>query len=128
MAIYLVDTSILIDFLNEKAGRKHLLLDLVRQGHMLASCPVTLAEIYSGMHPKDAAPTEALLSRLRFYNITPEISCHAGRLRYDRARKGQILSLADVLIASTALHYSLTLITANTKHFPMPGLLLHPLK
>jgi hypothetical protein len=36
--------------------------------------------------------------------------------------------ITDTLIAATALHYGLTLITNNQKDFPMPELKLHPLK
>jgi len=35
--------------------------------------------------------------------------------------------VADTIIAATALHYGLTLITENKKDFPMPELQLHPL-
>lgn len=125
MASFLVDTSVLIDVLNNKGQRQHSLQDLVRQGHMLASCAITIAEVYSGMHPEEVQLTQALLSRLRYYEITPEVSQRAGRLKYDWARKGHTLSLADVLIAATALHYGLTLITDNLKHFPMPELTVH---
>jgi predicted nucleic acid-binding protein len=125
VASFLVDTSVLIDVLNAKGGRGGNLQDLVRQGHMLASCAVTVAEIYAGMHPEESQQTQALLSRLRFYDITPDVSQKAGRLKYDWARKGHSLSLADVLIAATALHYGLTLITDNVRHFPMPEISLH---
>jgi predicted nucleic acid-binding protein len=127
VAGFLVDTSVLIDVLNGKRGRGESLLDLVRQGHMLASCAVTVAEVYAGMHPTEAEQTEALLSRLRYYEITPEVSRRAGRLRYDWARKGQTLSLADALIAATALQYGLVLITDNARHYPMPELAVHGL-
>jgi predicted nucleic acid-binding protein len=30
--------------------------------------------------------------------------------------------MADVLIAGTALHHQMTLITDHPKHFPMPGI------
>ena len=53
------------------------------------------------------------------------MSQRAGRIKYEWARKGHSLSLADVLIAATALHYGLTLITDNVKHFPMPELSVH---
>lgn len=54
MASFLVDTSVLIDVLNNKGQRQRSLQDLVRQGHMLASCAITAAEVYSGMHPEEA--------------------------------------------------------------------------
>jgi len=122
VAEFLVDTSVLIDALNGKRHRSEALQDLVRQGHGLGSCAVTVAEIFAGMHPSEAGATEVLLSRLRYHETTPEVARIAGRLKYEWARKGQNLSLADVLIAGTALHHQLTLITDNPKHIPMPGI------
>ena len=127
MAEFLVDTSVLIDALNGKRHRSEALRDLVTQGHGLGSCAVTVAEIFAGMHPSEAGATEVLLSRLRYHETPPEVARIAGRLNYEWARKGQSLSLADVLIAGTALHYRLTLITDNPKHFPMPELSMHTL-
>ena len=66
-----------------------------------------------------------MLARLRYYEITPEVAQKAGRLKYDWARKGHSLSLADVIIAATSLHHGLTLITDNLKHFPMPELSIY---
>ena len=125
MASFLLDTSVLIDVLNDKGGRTRGLQDLVRQGHMLASCAVTVAEVYAGMHPGESEQTGVLLAGLRYYEITPEVAQKAGRLKYDWARKGHSLSLADVIISATALQYGLTLITDNLKHFPMPELSIH---
>lgn len=127
VADFLVDTSVLIDALNGKRRRSEALQDLLQQGHMLASCAITVAEVYAGMHPSEAKPTNALLSGLRYYDMTDEVARIAGRFKYDWARKGQILSLADVLIAATAFHYHLTLITDNAGHFPMPEITLHNL-
>ena len=84
-----------------------------------------VVQVYAGMHPSEAKATDALLSRLRYYETPPELARIAGRLQYDWRRKGHTLSLADVLIAATALHYGLTLLTDNAKHFPMPQLTLH---
>ena len=127
MAAFLVDTSVLIDALNGKRDRSEGLRDLVRQGHMLASCAVTVAEVYAGMHPSEAKATDALLSHLQYYETSTEVARIAGRFKYDWQRKGHALSLADVLIAATALYYGLTLITDNVKHFPMPELSMHSL-
>ncbi|MGH9770125.1 MAG: type II toxin-antitoxin system VapC family toxin [Candidatus Acidiferrales bacterium] len=125
MKVFLPDTNILVDALNGKRGRQLLLSELVLKGHALACCSVTVAEVYSGMRPHEAARTEQLLSSLVWYEITRAVARRAGRLRFDWARQGATLSLADTLIAATALEHGLTLITDNRKHFPMPELLLH---
>ncbi len=51
----------------------------------------------------------------------------AGLLKRDYGKKGQTLNLGDVLIAATALHNSLTLLTDNVKDFPMKELSLYPI-
>ena len=51
MAIYLVDTSVIIDALNQKRGRWQLLGSLVKAGDTLAVSVVTVMEIYAGMRP-----------------------------------------------------------------------------
>ena len=127
VATFLVDTSVLVDHLNDKRGRTSQLVRLLTQGHGLASCPVTVAEVYAGMRPDEAHTTDLLLGSLEFYETTWEVARSAGRLKYDWALKGVALSIADTLIAATAIHYELPLITDNRKHFPMPELVLHEL-
>jgi predicted nucleic acid-binding protein len=48
-------------------------------------------------------------------------------LKNEWARRGQTLSVPDVLIAATALAHRLVLMTDNRKDFPMPELVLYPL-
>lgn len=127
MAIFLPDTNVLVDAFNDKRGRKELLSGLVIEGHRLACCAVTIAEIYSGMRSHEARATEQFLSTLQWYETSPSVARLAGRLRFDWAREGVTLALPDTLIAAVALEHNLTLITGNRKHFPMPDLRLHPL-
>ncbi len=127
MITYLPDTNVLVDALNHKRGCREWLRDLVLQGHRLACCAITLAEVYSGMLPHEAAGTDAFLSAFVWYGNSRGTARRAGRLRFEYARQGITLSLADTLIAATALEHALTLITHNQKHFPMPELSLYPL-
>ena len=126
MTVFLPDTNILVDALNGKRERRDLLRELILSGNSLACCSVTVAEVYSGMRPHEAARTDELVLSLDWYDITRAISRHAGRLRFEWARQGITLSLADTLLAATALEHGLTLITGNRKHFPMPELSVHP--
>ena len=127
MTVFLPDTSVLIDTLKRNPKRTKLLRALLSQGHSLASCAITVGEIYSGMHPSEAGLTAEFLSTLIWVDTTAAVARKAGTLRYEWARKGITLALPDTIIAATALHYGLTLITDNKKVFPMPGLALHPL-
>ncbi len=125
MATYLPDTNVLIDALNGKRGRKEFLRRLVWEGHQLACCAITVAEVYSGMQPHEAKATDQFLSTLDWYDIPRSLTERAGRLRFEWLRKGVTLAMLDILIAATAVEYNLTLITDDRKHFPMPELKLY---
>jgi predicted nucleic acid-binding protein len=127
MAIYLLDTNIIIDAINDKKNRNLGLLGLAEQGHTLACCPINVAEVYAGLRPKEEPRTAALLRSLLFYPITFPIAELAGRLKRDYSRKGKTLSIPDAMVAAVALHHHLTLITDNTKDFPMKDLAFHSL-
>lgn len=127
MATYLLDTTVIIDALNEKKGRNRSLIALAEEGHTLACCPVNVTEIYAGLRPKEEEKTAALLHTLRMFPITFSAAELAGRLKRRYADKGTSLSIPDVTIAAVAIHYHLTLITDNRKDFPMPELTLQAL-
>jgi tRNA(fMet)-specific endonuclease VapC len=127
MATILLDTSVIFDHLNGRFGRTAYLDDLLKQGHMLACCPVNFIEVYSGLRPGEEEITKDFLYSLEFYPVTQEIATQAGLLRRDWRQKGQTLSYTDVTIAAVAVANGLALLTDNRKHFPMPELNLFPL-
>lgn len=128
MATYFLDTSIIIDALNNKRGRRGLLLDLLKQGHLLACCAINVAEVYAGLRPKEEKTTEEFLRSLEYYHITWPVARLAGLLRRDHAKKGVSLSIADTTIAAVAIAHDLSLLTDNVKDFPMKDLTLYPLR
>jgi len=127
MAIFLLDTTVIIDAINGKRGINQLLDDLLAQRNLLACCPINVTEVYAGMRPHEAQVTEAFLRSLKFYEVTWEIARQAGELKNAWAKKGQTIALPDITIAAVALANSLTVVTGNPKDFPMPELQLHPL-
>ena len=95
MATYFLDTSVIIDALNNKRGRRDLLLDLLRQGHLLACCAINVAEVFAGLRPKEEKTTEEFLRSLEYYHITWPVARLAGLLKRDRGKKGIMVSIAD---------------------------------
>ena len=128
MAVYLLDTSIIIDVLNQKRNWSQFLLEMAdQQGHTLACCPINVAEVYAGMRPMEEQRTRALLQSLQLFPITFPVAQLAGLLKRDHAKKGVTISLTDAVIAAVAIHNQLTLITDNVKDFPMEEISLFPL-
>jgi hypothetical protein len=127
MSTCLLDTNVIIDILNDKKGWRALLLGLLKQGHVLACCPINVSEIYAGLRPKEEPATEEFLRSLQYFAITWPIARQAGLLKRDYSRKGKTLTISDATIAAVALHHKLTLITANVRDFPMKELTIYPL-
>jgi len=127
MSIYLLDTSVIIDALNNKRRRGELLIGLAEQGHLLACCSINVTEVYAGMREEEQASTAELLDSLQFYPVTFPIARLSGFLKRDYSRKGITLAIGDVTVAAVALYHHLTLITDNAKHYPMKEVSLYPL-
>jgi predicted nucleic acid-binding protein len=127
MAIYLLDTSVIIDALNQKRGRWQLLGSLVEAGDTLACSVVTLTEIYAGVRPKEMALTQQFLDAMEHYQLDSRLARHAGLLKNEWSTQAQTLGVVDLIIAATALAHNLVLMTDNRKDFPMEQLALYPL-
>lgn len=125
--IFLLDTTVLLDALRARENRRSLLAELVAGGHVLATAAINIGEVYAGMRRGEESRTEAFLSSLECYPLTGAIARRAGSLKSAWAQKGRTLSLADMMVAATALEHGLSLMTDNRKDFPLPELNLYPL-
>jgi len=77
----LLDTSVLIDVLRRRHGRRELLAELARSGHTVATTALNVAEVYAGMRPEEEAQTDAFLSALDCYDVTRALGRLAGSLK-----------------------------------------------
>lgn len=125
MSTYLLDTSVIIDALNRKRGRRQLLESLLDAGDTLACSAMTVTEIFAGIRPREFEITERFLYSLEHYALDSELARLAGLLKNEWAAKGRTLGVADVIIAATALAHGLVLMTDNVRDFPMPQLTLY---
>ncbi len=125
--ILLLDTTVLLDVLRARQNRRSLLAELVAGGHILSTAAINIGEVYAGMRRGEEGRTEAFLSSLDCYPMTGAIARRAGALKRAWALKGRTLSLADMMVAATALEHGLALMTDNRKDFPIPELNFYPL-
>src|ERR1700690_1878233 len=66
----LLDTSVLIDVLRLRRGRRELLAELVRGGNTLATTALNVAVLYAGMRRGEEARTQDFLGALDCYELT----------------------------------------------------------
>lgn len=117
---YLIDTSVIINFLRDKGSTIETINNLEGE---LNSSYICLAELYEGVSrvmEKEKAEKAVLdfFSGLNFvYGIDKEIAKRFGQIRADLKIKGEIIEDLDILLAATCLANNLILITANLKHF-----------
>ncbi len=121
----LLDTAVMIDVIRFRNQRNEFLAELVRSGHRLYTSTLNIAELYAGIRPRESARIEALLSGLEYYELSASIARLAGQIRNAWAQKGRTLSLADTIVAATAIDRGCALLTDNRKDFPMPEVQLY---
>jgi predicted nucleic acid-binding protein len=123
----LLDTSVLIDALRLRRGRRKWLAELVEAGHTLQTSALNVAEVFAGMRSVEEGRTKDLLNAIDCHEISGVVAEVAGKLQNEWARKGRTLTLGDMMVAAVALEQGCPLATDNGKDFPMRELELYPL-
>ena len=72
MAGLLLDTTFLIDVLNDRRGRADLMERMIGEQYTLCCCPINVAEVYAGLRHPEAQKTETLLRQLAYVPISWE--------------------------------------------------------
>lgn len=120
----LLDTTVLIDLSREP----ELVLPTLRISVLVAGtigvCAVSVGEFFAGVPVLERPRWERWIADFEYWDISCEAATMAGHFRYDLARRGFALHIADALIAATAITMDATLLTNNVKDFPMPGIRL----
>lgn len=109
----LCDTDVLIEYFH---GEKKTVEEL---DHLtferVAISPVTIGEIYFGMHKRETTKTKDLLSKFNVFHFDKEISRRFIDLMLGYKELG--LKIPDAVIAATALACQVDLYTYNRKDY-----------
>lgn len=126
--MYLIDTDIIIWVLRNNSLYVNLLQELKFKSPISISA-VTVAEIYKNILPTETIKTEELINKMILWDVTVQIGKQAGLYWQLYNRQLKKLHILDCMIAATANINDLTLVTLNTRHFPMKDIkVMDPLK
>src|SRR5262245_16532124 len=117
---YLVDSDWLIDAFLGIPTAVNLLAQLRDDG--LAVSIISYGELFEGALGAPDPATELarfrrFLARLALLELDDAIMERFARIRADLRRRGELIPDLDLLIAATAMHHELTLLTRNIRHF-----------
>jgi len=119
---YLLDSNVVMYWLNGLEPAPALLAELSSRGDVLAINAVSVAETYSGVPPSDLERVDSLLGAFEYWPIDWATARLAGEYRHKYARAGRKLPVPDVILGAHAVSQDATLITNNERDFPMPEL------
>ncbi len=86
---------------------------------------ITVSELLMGVHRADSEIrrknrgefVEAILRGVRALDFSPAIARRHAELHANLAQRGQLIGPHDMIIAATALHHRLSLLTDNVNEF-----------
>jgi len=120
MIMYLFDTDTIIYWLNgnQEIEEKVEAVGLDRIAYSI----ISQAELYFGAYKSNYVEEnidniEMLLEKLVMLLFEDKAANIFGHIKSDLKKQGLIILDADIMIASIALAYNLTLVTNNVKHF-----------
>lgn len=126
MSRFLLDSDVIIWHLRGRKEVTEMLRDLQRVG-LPACSALSVLEVQLGVKKGEEEKTDRFLRSLRIFDINMEIANKAAQLIREYKAKGITLDLPDAIIAGTCIVHDLTLVTYNTKHYPITELKFHPL-
>ena len=128
----MVDTNVFINF--EKAG-KAIDLSPWRQSEEVYVSVVTVSELLIGVHRADTEErrkrrsvfVEAVIAGIEVLDFTIGSARLHAEISAELAKKGQLIGPHDLMIAATARHHDLSILTSNADEFSrVPGLRVIP--
>ncbi len=115
-----LDSDVLINFLRKDKKTISLFEKLKSENRNLTTTSINSFELLKGIPQSsnmDKAKVLDFLNNFEIYNFELECSKKAAEIFEDLKSKGDLIDLADIMIASVAITNKETLITANLSHF-----------
>jgi predicted nucleic acid-binding protein len=123
MTHYLLDTGLLISNLRRTPGYADLSEMMPSTGNLFVSV-YTRLEVLRGMRDRERERTMTLLNSIASLPMDMVIADQTATLLRGWRKRGVVLGEPGAIIAATALHYDLELVTTNPRHFPMAELIV----
>jgi predicted nucleic acid-binding protein len=115
----ILDSDVMIDVLRKYPDAVQYYTDLVKSGTKIYLSTITVGELYAGVKDgTERTELERMLSRSTIIPLSHDLAVKGGLLAR-QYRKSHGTGYHDAMIAATALEHCLTLITRNSKHYPM---------
>lgn len=116
LPLTVIDNTVIIDILR---GHEPALAWTTSVQRRLVASEVTRIEIIRRLRSRERAAAERAFAGLRWIDVGETIARRAGDLGREWRRSHHSISLADLVIASTAIELEADLATSNVRHFPM---------
>ena len=114
----LVDSSLIIEYFRKEKKEKCRLYHLFQLDKRLYISAITVYELLCGAKtPQLQQDTEDIIGLFDILEFGQNEAKKASNLYKQLKQKNKIIETADILIAATALQYSLEIATLNIEHF-----------
>lgn len=114
---YLLDTTLIIDFVKGRPEGVDLLDRLFAETGLLYTCDIVSCEAMAGGEPRERATIARLLDALEYLALDPQGARQAGHMRRELRSRGRRGPLGDALIAALAWRVHATVVTRNPRDF-----------
>jgi predicted nucleic acid-binding protein len=121
MAAFLLDTTLLVDYVNGDPAAAETVDSLFAAAADLFTCEVVTCEALSGGSDEERRSIGVLLDALEYVAMDPAAARWAAASRREGRARHPSRSLADALIAGVAWHMNATIVTRNTADFVRQG-------
>ncbi|RYY27519.1 MAG: type II toxin-antitoxin system VapC family toxin [Sphingobacteriaceae bacterium] len=115
--IILIDTSILIDYFRKSDKANSKFVQLTLQGYSFQMSAITEYEIYVGATPAQISFWDAFLIKVKVLPFDQGVVKKAIPMAQVLKQNRNLIDLADLFIAATAIANNLFFATLNRRHF-----------